>query len=158
MIRFFPKNYKIEHVMWSNDSSLLYTVPREKYNRREEIPITLKHYPDCDGEVIEEKSGIIDLKSFFPSTEEKYMQTSYISIIYSMIKAMASWYEKRRVFLGARNTHSIAKELKKQFFYPFLSDQDSLEIAVVVCFYEKKEEEEFIKKEEREVLNYATPL
>ena len=158
MLRFFPKNYKIETFKWSNDGSLLYTVPRLKYNRREEVPVTLKNISNyVQEEVIEEKSGIIDLNSLFPTTEEKYMYSTYISLIYNMIEDMASWYEKRRDFLEARDKPSIAKELKKQSFHPFLSDEDSLKIVVVVRFYEKKEEG-FIKKEEREVLNYTTIL
>ena len=201
--------------MWGNNSSLLYTVMRER--NCSEIPITLentylrrKRNPDREEEIIEEKSAIIDLRSLCRSDkdlvkyytqeegiEEKTSSTTdkdlvkyytqeegieekpivfdfssvYIRstadrdlldyyrsyVIYKTIKGMIGWYKERRDFFGVKDKASIVEELKRQAFHPFLSEDDLLKITVVVRFYEKKEEE-FIKKEERNVLTYTCPL
>ena len=167
MIRFFPKNYKIEHhPRWSEDSSFLYTVPRQERNRYDWIPITLSAeyktilFNEVIDEVIEEKSEIIDLRSLFnlDDATDECLHGYFQGIIYDKIRDVVSWYRNRMNFFGVRDKPSIAKMLRRQGFIPFLSTDDPLKITVVVRFYEKKEEEEYIKKEEREVLNETTSL
>ena len=67
---------------------------------------------------------------------------------------MLDWYAKRRDLI-IPNTVAIVKEFKEQGFFPFLSNGDTLNINIIVCFYEKKEKE-YVKKEGCEVLVYKT--
>ena len=177
MIRFFPKDFKIEHFCHEQDSSLLYTVSRKRsgfydingeHIEHKEIPVTLTHdnYIRCGSkmedkdEVIKEESGIIDLqniKKINPWWDRDNIFECFPGIIDDFINDMVRWYEQRMDFFGVRDKVSVAKTLEVQNFYPFISKKDILKIDVVVRFYEKKEEE-FIKKEERNVLSNTASL
>ena len=170
-MQFFPKDFKIEHTpLYNYDSSLLYTVSRKTDGLNDisnnELPVTLKYdnymkriFEKDQEEVIKEESGIIDLRSIHhrKMVEDEELFEFYHYVINKFIVDMISWYGKRMDFLGVRDKPSIAKMLKCQGFYPFLSKKDLLKIDVVVRFYEKKEEV-FIKKEERNVLSVTDSL
>ena len=170
-MHFFPKDFKIEHTpLYNYDSSLLYTVSRKRDGlsdiNNNELPVTLKYdnymeriFEKEQEEVIKEESGIVDLRSTHRGkiVLDVELFEFYTYVINKFIVDMISWYGKRMDFLGVRDKPSIAKMLKGQGFYPFLSKKDLLKIDVVVCFYEKKEEG-FIKKEERNVLSETDSL
>ena len=156
MLRFFPKNYNIKHGVFSDDSSLLYTVPRQSEVQLW-YPVTLEKvtdfiFPETEKEIIKEKSDIIDLQV----SSDNMICHSLRYEIMRFINDMLIWYKKRKNFFNSNNKAAIAKELKMQGFFPFLSE-DILHINIGLCFYEKKEEE-YIKKEEREVFVYNLPL
>ena len=151
MLRFFPGKYNIKRGIYSNNSSMLYTINREQYRDPCVFyPVTLeKDVIEKPEEIIKEKSDIINISSF-------HIGGYYFlrNEIMKLVRDMVDWYAKRKDLI-IPNTAAIVKEFKEQGFFPFLSNGDTLDINIIICFYEKKEEE-YVKKEECEVLVYKT--
>ena len=120
-------------------------------NRRHplQFPVTLKKTfnPDEAIEVIEEKSGILNLKKL----NLEHLGCLKDQIMY-LVHDMLIWY-KKRVKVIIPSSYYDVEEMERQGFIPFLSGADYLDIIITIRFYEKQHNQ-FRKKEEREVLRY----
>ena len=121
-------------------------------NRRhpQRFPVTLKRIFNSDKtiEVIEEKSDILEI-GCLELDKLDWLKDQIMYLVHDML----IWY-KKRVKLIIPSCDYDAKLMEEQGFIPFLSGADYMDISISISFYEKKEEEEYIKKEEREVLRY----
>ena len=162
-MHFFPKDFKIEHTpLYNYDSSLLYTVSRKRDGLNDinnnELPVTLKYdnymeriFEKEQEEVIKEESGIVDLRSTHRGkiVLDVELFEFYTYVINKFIVDMISWYGKRMDFLGVRDKPSIAKMLKGQGFYPFLSKKRSFKDRRC-CLFLRKERRGVHKKRRAE--------